>query len=183
MLFVLSVLQAQHMFSPVMQGSARMMAPPTHGQPSLVSSSTTQYPEQTHTMYGTSAHLLCTLIWVYDRLHCTDVMCTGLIPVMLTIADSYLTVSQGPMHQQYPHPSATLHPHPQHPQPSATPTGQAQQGGPPQHGGPPSHPAASPVQHPQHPQAAAGVYIRSVDLVSVWLHVTCSFIFSDWALH
>ena len=49
------VLQAQHVFSPVMQGSARMMAPPTHGQPSLVSSSTTQYPEQTHTMYGTSA--------------------------------------------------------------------------------------------------------------------------------
>lgn len=47
--------QAQHVFSPVMQGSARMMAPPTHGQPSLVSSSTTQYPEQTHTMYGTSA--------------------------------------------------------------------------------------------------------------------------------
>ncbi|XP_044053809.1 ataxin-2 isoform X9 [Siniperca chuatsi] len=104
--------QAQHVFSPVMQGSARMMAPPTHGQPSLVSSSTTQYPEQTHTMYG-------------------------------------------PMPQQYPHPSATLHPHPQHPQPSATPTGQAQQGGPPQHGGPPSHPAASPVQHPQHQQAAA----------------------------
>ncbi|XP_071339423.1 ataxin-2 isoform X8 [Trachinotus anak] len=107
--------QAQHVFSPVMQGSARMMAPPTHGQPSLVSSSTTQYQEQTHTMY----------------------------------------VSPGPMPQQYPHPSATLHPHPQHPQPSATPTGQAQQGGPPQHGGPPSHPAASPVQHPQHPQAAA----------------------------
>ncbi|KAM9744655.1 ataxin-2 isoform 7-T7 [Menidia menidia] len=107
--------QAQHVFSPVMQGNARMMAPPTHGQPGLVSSSTTQYPEQTHTMY----------------------------------------VSPGPMHQQYPHPSATLHPHPQHPQPSATPTGQAQQGGPPQHGGPPSHPAASPVQHPQHQQAAA----------------------------
>uniref|UniRef100_A0A7N6B2X6 LsmAD domain-containing protein n=1 Tax=Anabas testudineus TaxID=64144 RepID=A0A7N6B2X6_ANATE len=106
--------QAQHVFSPVMQGSARMMAPPTHGQPSLVSSSTTQYPEQTHTMY----------------------------------------VSPGPMPQQYPHHSATLHPHPQHPQPSATPTGQAQQGGPPQHGGPPSHPAASPVQHPQHQQAA-----------------------------
>lgn len=59
------------------------------------------------------------------------------------------------MPQQYPHPSATLHPHPhpQHPQPSATPTGQPQQGGP-QHGGPPSHPAASPVQHPQ--AAAAG---------------------------
>ncbi|XP_008416506.1 ataxin-2 isoform X5 [Poecilia reticulata] len=106
--------QAQHVFSPVMQSSARMMGPPTHGQPSLVSSSTTQYPEQTHTMY----------------------------------------VSPGPMPQQYPHPSATLHPHPQHPQPSATPTGQGQQG-PPQHGGPPSHPAASPVQHSQHQQAAA----------------------------
>ncbi|XP_036069341.1 ataxin-2 isoform X3 [Oryzias melastigma] len=108
-------LQAQHVFSPVMQGGTRMMAPPTHGQPSLVSSSTTQYPEQTHTMY----------------------------------------VSAGPMPQQYPHPSATLHPHPQHPQPSATPTGQGQQGGPPQHGGPPNHPAASPVQHSQHQQAAA----------------------------
>ncbi|XP_035514545.1 ataxin-2 isoform X6 [Morone saxatilis] len=107
--------QPQHVFSQVMQGNARMMAPPTHGQPSLVSSSTTQYPEQTHTMY----------------------------------------VSPGPMPQQYPHPSATLHPHPQHPQPSATPTGQGQQGGPPQHGGPPSHPAASPVQHQQHQQAAA----------------------------
>uniref|UniRef100_A0A3Q2QXP2 Ataxin 2 n=1 Tax=Fundulus heteroclitus TaxID=8078 RepID=A0A3Q2QXP2_FUNHE len=107
--------QAQHMFSPVMQSSARMMGPPTHGQPGLVSSSTTQYPEQTHTMY----------------------------------------VSQGPMPQQYPHPNATLHPHPQHPQPSATPTGQSHQGGPPQHGGPQSHPAASPVQHPQHQQAAA----------------------------
>ncbi|KAA8592723.1 hypothetical protein FQN60_018178 [Etheostoma spectabile] len=54
--------------------------------------------------------------------------------------------------QQYPHPSATLHPHPQHPQPSATPTGQGQQGGPQQHGGPPNHPAASPVQHQQHQQ-------------------------------
>ncbi|XP_068461067.1 ataxin-2 isoform X5 [Clinocottus analis] len=108
--------QAQHVFSPVMQGSARMMAPPTHGQPTLVSSSTTQYPEQTHTMY----------------------------------------VSQGPMPQQYPHPNATLHPHQQHPQPSATPTGQGQQGGPQQHGGPPNHPAASPVQqHQQHQQAAA----------------------------
>lgn len=105
--------QAQHVFNPVMQGSARMMAPPTHGQPSLVTSSTTQYAEQTHTMY----------------------------------------VSPGPMPQQYPHPNATLHPHPQHPQPSATPTGQGQQGG--QHGGPPSHPAASPVQHSQHQQAAA----------------------------
>ncbi|XP_066545653.1 ataxin-2 isoform X5 [Amia ocellicauda] len=45
--------QAQHVFSPVMQGSARMMAPPSHGQPGLVSSSTSQYgpAEQTHTMY------------------------------------------------------------------------------------------------------------------------------------
>uniref|UniRef100_A0A8C5BR86 LsmAD domain-containing protein n=1 Tax=Gadus morhua TaxID=8049 RepID=A0A8C5BR86_GADMO len=105
--------QAQHVFNPVMQGSARMMAPPTHGQPGMVSSSTTQYAEQTHTMY----------------------------------------VSPGPMPQQYPHPNATLHPHPQHPQPSATPTGQGPQGG--QHGGPPSHQAASPVQHSQHQQAAA----------------------------
>ncbi|XP_077417530.1 ataxin-2 isoform X7 [Vanacampus margaritifer] len=47
--------QAQHMFSPVMQGSARMMAPHGHGQPGLVSSSTTQYPEQTHTMYAAAA--------------------------------------------------------------------------------------------------------------------------------
>ncbi|XP_038869062.1 ataxin-2-like isoform X5 [Salvelinus namaycush] len=91
--------QAQHVFSPVMQSQARMMAPPNHGQPGqLVSSSTTQYGEQTHTMY----------------------------------------VSQGPMPQQY-----------QHPQPSVTPTGQAQQGG--QHGG--NHPAPSPVQ--QHQAAAA----------------------------
>nr|XP_043881949.1 ataxin-2 isoform X8 [Solea senegalensis] len=125
--------QAQHVFSPVMQGSARMMAPPTHGQPGLVSSSTTQYPEQTHTMY----------------------------------------VSPGPMPQQYPHPTATLHPHPQHPQPSATPTGQGQQGGPPQHGGPPNHPAASPVQHPQHPQAAAG--LTDVRLhTKMFLHVAAA---------
>uniref|UniRef100_A0A8C7V4I9 Sm domain-containing protein n=1 Tax=Oncorhynchus mykiss TaxID=8022 RepID=A0A8C7V4I9_ONCMY len=90
--------QAQHVFSPVMQSQARMMAPPNHGQPGHLVSSTTQYGEQTHTMY----------------------------------------VSQGPMPQQY-----------QHPQPSATPTGQAQQGG--QHGG--NHPAPSPVQ--QHQAAAA----------------------------
>ncbi|XP_015221685.1 ataxin-2 isoform X5 [Lepisosteus oculatus] len=108
--------QAQHVFSPVMQSSARMMAPPTHGQPSLVSSSTTQYgtAEQTHTMY----------------------------------------VSQGPIPQQYTHPNATLHPHPQHPQPSATPTGQQQQQG--QHTG--SHPAPSPVQHAQH-QAAQALHL------------------------
>ncbi|XP_076853690.1 ataxin-2 isoform X3 [Brachyhypopomus gauderio] len=102
--------QAQHVFSPVMQGSARMINPPTHGQPSLVSSATTQYGEQTHTMYVSA-----------------------------------------PIQQQYTHPSATLHPHPQHPQPSATPTGQAQQGA--QHGG--SHAAPNPVQHPQHQAAAA----------------------------
>lgn len=46
------VFQAQHVFSPMIQGSARMITPPGHGQPSLVSSSTTQYGEQTHTMYG-----------------------------------------------------------------------------------------------------------------------------------
>ncbi|XP_063042368.1 ataxin-2 isoform X9 [Engraulis encrasicolus] len=97
--------QAQHVFSPVMQGNPRMMTPPQPGQPTLVSSSANQYGEQTHTMY----------------------------------------VSMAP--QQYAHPNATLHPHPQ---PSATPTGQGQQvpGG--HQGG--NHPAPSPVQHPQHPQ-------------------------------
>uniref|UniRef100_A0A8B9JI08 Ataxin 2 n=1 Tax=Astyanax mexicanus TaxID=7994 RepID=A0A8B9JI08_ASTMX len=111
--------QAQHVFSPVMQGSPRMITPPTHGQPSLVSSSTTQYGEQTHTMYVSA-----------------------------------------PIPQQYPHPSATLHPHPQHPQPSATPTGQAQQGT--QHGG--SHPAPSPVQHSQHQAAAAAAAAQALHL-------------------
>ncbi|XP_038846763.1 ataxin-2-like isoform X3 [Salvelinus namaycush] len=98
--------QAQHVFSPVIQGQARMMAPPTHGHPGQLVSSTTQYGEQTHTMY----------------------------------------VSQGPMPQQYAHPNTTLH---SHPQPSATPTGQSQQGV--QHSG--NHPAPSPVQ--QHQAAAA----------------------------
>ncbi|XP_048044231.1 ataxin-2 isoform X11 [Megalobrama amblycephala] len=107
--------QAQHVFSPMIQGSARMITPPGHGQPSLVSSSTTQYGEQTHTMY----------------------------------------VSPTPIPQQFPHPSSTLHPHPQHPQPSATPTGQPQQGN--QHGG--SHPAPSPVQHPQHQAAAQAMHL------------------------
>uniref|UniRef100_A0A4W5JVZ2 Ataxin 2 n=1 Tax=Hucho hucho TaxID=62062 RepID=A0A4W5JVZ2_9TELE len=102
--------QAQHVFSPVMQSQARMMAPPNHGQPGqLVSSSTTQYGEQTHTMYGKQCP-----------------------------PPPFSLLSQGPMPQQY-----------QHPQPSATPTGQAQQGG--QHGG--NHPAPSPVQ--QHQAAAA----------------------------
>ncbi|XP_058231284.1 ataxin-2 isoform X9 [Hemibagrus wyckioides] len=95
--------QAQHVFSPVMQGGARMITT-SHGQPNLASSSTTQYGEQTHPMYA-------------------------------------------PIPQQYTHHGATLHPHPpQPPQPSATPTAQAQQSG--QHAGT-SH-AASPVQHPQH---------------------------------
>uniref|UniRef100_A0A4W5MAV9 Ataxin 2 n=1 Tax=Hucho hucho TaxID=62062 RepID=A0A4W5MAV9_9TELE len=105
--------QAQHVFSPVIQGQARMMAPPTHGHPGQLVSSTTQYGEQTHTMYG-------------KRPPCVYVL------------------SQGPMPQQYAHPNTTLHP-----QPSATPTGQSQQGV--QHGG--NHPAPSPVQ--QHQAAAA----------------------------
>ncbi|XP_030630584.1 ataxin-2 isoform X2 [Chanos chanos] len=109
--------QAQHVFSPVMQGGARMITPPTHGQPTLVSSATSQYGEQTHTMY----------------------------------------VSPAPIPQQYPHPNATLHPHSQHPQPAATPTGQPQQGGG-QHGA--SHPAPSPVQHHQH-QAAQTLHLAN----------------------
>ncbi|XP_061116059.1 ataxin-2 isoform X4 [Conger conger] len=116
--------QAQHVFSPVMQGGARMMAPPTHGQPSLVSSSTTQYGEQTHTMYACNRRVV-------------------------------FAVSPGPIPQQYTHPNATLHPHPQHPQPSATPTGQQQPQG--QHTG--NHPPApSPVQHAQH-QAAQALHL------------------------
>ncbi|KAJ7994348.1 hypothetical protein DPEC_G00264930 [Dallia pectoralis] len=107
--------QTQHVFAPVMQGQARMMAPPNHGQPGqLVSSTTTQYGEQTHTMY----------------------------------------VSQGPMPPQYAHPSAALHHHHQHPQQSATPTGQAQQSG--QHGG--SHPAPS---QPQQHQTPPGIHMGS----------------------
>lgn len=111
--------QAQHVFSPVIQGSARMLTPPSHAQPNLVSSSTTQYGEQTHTMYVSA-----------------------------------------PIHQQFSHPSSTLHPHPQHPQPSATPTGQPQQGN--QQGG--SHPAHSPVQHPQHQAAAAAAAAQAMHL-------------------
>uniref|UniRef100_A0A8C9THE5 Ataxin 2 n=1 Tax=Scleropages formosus TaxID=113540 RepID=A0A8C9THE5_SCLFO len=114
--------QSQHVFSSVMQGSARMMAPPTHGQPSLVSSSTTQYAEQTHAMYGKC-------------------------PPALSVS-KLLPMSPGPIPQSYSHPSATLHA--QHPQPSATPTGQQQQG---QHAG--SHPAPSPVQH----QAAQALHL------------------------
>lgn len=42
------------MYSQVMQSNARMMAPPGHGQPGMVPSSTAQFPtaEQTHAMYG-----------------------------------------------------------------------------------------------------------------------------------
>uniref|UniRef100_A0A672RCY8 Ataxin-2-like n=1 Tax=Sinocyclocheilus grahami TaxID=75366 RepID=A0A672RCY8_SINGR len=122
--------QAQHVFSPVIQGSARMITPPAHAQPSLVSSSTTQYGEQMHTMYGKDS----------------------LIPYIVTVCICFfVSVSPAPLPQQYPHPSSTLHPHSQHPQPSATPTGQPQQGT--QHGG--SHAAPSPVQHSQHQAAAA----------------------------
>ncbi|TRY88021.1 hypothetical protein DNTS_028273 [Danionella cerebrum] len=107
--------QAQHMFSPVLQGSARMITPAGHAQASLVSTSTTQYGEQAHTMY----------------------------------------VSAAPIPQQFPHPGSTLHPHPQHPQPSATPTGQPQQGA--QHGG--SHAAPSPVQHQAAAAAAQAIHL------------------------
>ncbi|XP_062890700.1 ataxin-2 isoform X1 [Mobula hypostoma] len=116
------------MYSQVMQSNARMMAPPGHGQPGMVPSSTAQFPtaEQTHAMY----------------------------------------VSPGPIHQQYaPHPTATLHPHPPHPQPSATPTGQ-QQG---QHAG--SHPAQSPVQHPQH-QAPQTLHLGNPQQQQAIYHTT-----------
>ncbi|XP_068101683.1 ataxin-2 isoform X2 [Hyperolius riggenbachi] len=45
--------QHPHLYSPVIQGNSRMMAPPTHAQAGLVSSSGAQYgaPEQTHAMY------------------------------------------------------------------------------------------------------------------------------------
>ncbi|XP_051887920.1 ataxin-2 isoform X1 [Pristis pectinata] len=116
------------MYSQVMQSNTRMMAPPAHGQPGMVPSSTAQFPtaEQTHAMY----------------------------------------VSPGPIHQQYaPHPTATLHPHPPHPQPSATPTGQ-QQG---QHAG--SHPAQSPVQHPQH-QAPQTLHLGNPQQQQAIYHTT-----------
>ncbi|XP_060257176.1 ataxin-2 isoform X38 [Ovis aries] len=51
--------QHPHVYSPVIQGNARMMAPPTHAQPGLVSSSATQYGahEQTHAMYVSTGSL------------------------------------------------------------------------------------------------------------------------------
>ncbi|XP_077318138.1 ataxin-2 isoform X2 [Lithobates pipiens] len=130
--------QHPHVYSPVIQGNSRMMAPPAHAhaQASLVSSSGAQYgaPEQTHAMY----------------------------------------VSTNSLAQQYAHPSAALHPHPPHPQPSATPTGQQQS----QHGG--SHPAPSPVQHilpkgfwlPQHHQhqAAQALHLANQQQQSAIYH-------------
>ncbi|XP_056360753.1 ataxin-2 isoform X24 [Oenanthe melanoleuca] len=51
--------QHPHVYSPVIQGNARMMAPPAHAQPGLVSSSATQYGahEQTHAMYVSTGSL------------------------------------------------------------------------------------------------------------------------------
>lgn len=58
--FPLFCLQHPHVYSPVIQGNARMMAPPAHAQPGLVSSSATQYGahEQTHAMYGRKRFVL-----------------------------------------------------------------------------------------------------------------------------
>ncbi|KAG9487766.1 hypothetical protein GDO78_007514 [Eleutherodactylus coqui] len=51
--------QHPHVYSPVIQGNSRMMAPPAHAQAGLVSSSATQYgaPEQTHAMYVSTSSL------------------------------------------------------------------------------------------------------------------------------
>ncbi|XP_036610812.1 ataxin-2 isoform X12 [Trichosurus vulpecula] len=51
--------QHPHVYSPVIQGNTRMMAPPAHAQPGLVSSSATQYGahEQTHAMYVSTGSL------------------------------------------------------------------------------------------------------------------------------
>ncbi|KAK2107223.1 hypothetical protein P7K49_016737 [Saguinus oedipus] len=55
--------QHSHVYSPVIRGTAIMMAPPTHAQPGLVSSSTTQYGahEQTHVMYVLWVSLLSSM--------------------------------------------------------------------------------------------------------------------------
>ncbi|XP_026312370.1 ataxin-2 isoform X13 [Piliocolobus tephrosceles] len=135
--------QHPHVYSPVIQGNARMMAPPTHAQPGLVSSSATQYGahEQTHAMYA----------------------CPKLPYNKETSPSFYFAISTGSLAQQYAHPNATLHPHTPHPQPSATPTGQQQS----QHGG--SHPAPSPVQHHQH-QAAQALHLASPQQQSAIYH-------------
>ncbi|XP_043385960.1 ataxin-2 isoform X31 [Chelonia mydas] len=134
--------QHPHVYSPVIQGNTRMMAPPTHAQPGLVSSSATQYGahEQTHAMYA----------------------CPKIPYSKETGPSFYFAISTGSLAQQYAHPNATLHPHPPHPQPSATPTGQQQS----QHAG--SHPAPSPVQAhvqsgmvPSHPTAHAPMMLMT----------------------
>ncbi|XP_051828750.1 ataxin-2 isoform X6 [Antechinus flavipes] len=126
--------QHPHVYSPVIQGNTRMMAPPTHAQPGLVSSSAAQYGahEQTHAMYA----------------------CPKLPYNKETGPSFYFAISTGSLAQQYAHPNATLHPHTPHPQPSATPTGQQQN----QHSG--SHTAPSPVQHHQH-QAAQALHLAN----------------------
>ncbi|KAM3826278.1 ataxin-2 isoform 6-T6 [Vipera latastei] len=135
--------QHPHVYSPVIPGSARMMAPPAHPQPGLVSSPATQYGahEQTHAMYA----------------------CPKIPYSKETGPSFYFAISTGSLAQQYAHPSASLHPHSPHPQPSATPTGQQQS----QHGG--SHPAPSPVQPHQH-QAAQALHLTSAQQQSAIYH-------------
>ncbi|XP_029389725.1 ataxin-2 [Mus pahari] len=135
--------QHPHVYSPVIQGNARMIAPPAHAQPALVSSSAAQFGahEQTHAMYA----------------------CPKLPYNKETSPSFYFAISTGSLAQQYAHPNATLHPHTPHPQPSATPTGQQQS----QHGG--SHPAPSPVQHHQH-QAAQALHLASPQQQSAIYH-------------
>ncbi|XP_078523573.1 ataxin-2 isoform X5 [Lissotriton helveticus] len=137
--------QHPHVYSPVIQGNARMMAPPTHAQPGLVSSSGTQYGthEQTHAMYA----------------------CPKIPNSKETGSSFYFAISTGSLAQQYAHANATLHQHPPHPQPSATPTGQQQS----QHGG--SHPAPSPVQHHQH-QAAQALHLANQQQQSAIYHAS-----------
>ncbi|PIO03298.1 hypothetical protein AB205_0016470 [Aquarana catesbeiana] len=172
--------QHPHVYSPVIQGNSRMMAPPAHAhaQAGLVSSSGAQYgaPEQTHAMYGkkcshnpnrqyTSISVQLEYIGTIVKykqafqkplhlLHCFKYTITALI------SQKFSTNS---LAQQYAHPSAALHPHPPHPQPSATPTGQQQS----QHGG--SHPAPSPVQHHQH-QAAQALHLANQQQQSAIYH-------------